>query len=236
MPRANLKEVPKGEELGPGVLPAHQLRSRLQRDRLLRAGEQIFAVHGFTNSHVAQIVAAADCSVGSFYRRFQDKEALFLALQNEMYERSARNLRTFFADPRCDTDSLTSIVFQFVRNGAREKARIRGYFRALFEISLSGKDVWTRMRDLETDTAFRFAALLSRRGVILRDDFHRAVSMAVRMVAGHQISLILHGPGPYKAGDSACIAELTRTLLCAAGVEADEMELKKLSDRTLRLA
>jgi AcrR family transcriptional regulator len=210
------------------------MRSREQRDRLLRAGEQIFAAQGFTSAHVADIAAAADCSVGSFYRRFEDKEALFLALQHDMYERSASNLKAFFANPLCRTESVTTVFFQFVRNGAREKARLKGYFRALFEISLAGKDVWAQMRSLEREAAAGFEGLLADRGIARRTDFINAVSMSVRMIAGHQISLILHGPGPYSAGDGAGASEMTRTLMCAAGLEADEIDLARLAGKPSR--
>ena len=59
-----------------GVLPVNQARSRNARDRLLQAGERGFAKLGYDAAHVSDIAQAANCSVGSFYRRFRDRAAL----------------------------------------------------------------------------------------------------------------------------------------------------------------
>lgn len=212
------------------ILPAHQVRSREQRDRLLKAGERVFAEHGYWDSHVAQIVKEAGCSVGSFYRRFKDKEALFFALQADMYERSKVNIDRFFASPLSRTLSLTRILFHFVDNTAAGMFRIKGYYRALFEISLKGRDVWLRMRDLERRQAEGIKALLAERGIVsLPPDFLEAASLAVRAINGMHISLMLHGPGPYEFGDIEARKALTRILMRALEITPDEDDLAALT-------
>lgn len=211
------------------VLPAHQSRSREQRDRLLKAGERVFASQGFWESHVSEIVKEANCSVGSFYRRFRDKEALFLALQQDMHARSHANIDRFFANPVAEQRSLTSIFFHLIDNTATEAIKIKGYYRALFEISLRGRSVWSRMRELEEYQAAGFEKLLRKKGVKnIRPDFVPAVAFAIRMITGSQISIMLHGPGPYSFNDPDATAQLTRSLMAVAGAPVDEDELAKL--------
>src|ERR1700689_5424070 len=82
-----------------GVLPANQARSRNARDRLLAAGERVFARLGYDAAHVNDIALAAGCSVGSFYRRFRDKEAFFKALHHRFTERNLENSARFFSMP-----------------------------------------------------------------------------------------------------------------------------------------
>lgn len=214
------------------VLPAHQSRSREQRDRLLKAGERVFASRGFWESHVSEIVKEANCSVGSFYCRFRDKEALFLALQQDMHARSLANIGKFFANPIGEKSSLTSIFFHLIDNTAREAIKIKGYYRALFEISLRGRNVWSLMRELEEYQAVCFEKLLRKRGAKnLSADFVPNVAFAIRMASGSQVSMMLHGAGPYSFDDPRATAQLTRSLMAVAAMPIDESELERLSAR-----
>ena len=87
-------------------------------DRLLKAGERVFAESGFWQAHVADIAKRAGCSVGSFYRRFQDKEAFFFALQADMAAHAEANIAKFFADPACRTEPLIAVFHRLARNSA----------------------------------------------------------------------------------------------------------------------
>lgn len=201
------------------ALPAYQARSREQRDRLLKAGERAFAEHGFWQAHVADIANRAGCSVGSFYRRFQDKEALFFALQAYMAERSEENITTFFRDPACMTDPLDVMFVRLVGNSKRSMGRIEGYFRALFELSLRGQDVWPSMRRLEVIEAEQLMALLEARGIPMEPGFNERAQLAVRMMHGQIITQLLHGPGPFELDDPRLAEELGRLVLRYLGLE-----------------
>ena len=219
----------------PWTLPTHQRRSRRNRDRLLKIGERVFAMHGFADAHVSEIAALAGCSIGSFYRRFRDKEALFMALQDDMYDQAQEHIERFFAHPAGKSASLTLISFKLIETAGQEAARIKGYYRALYEISLRGGKVWGRMRDLERLQAEHLRRLLlERKRARLRPDFVPAVAGAIRMIMGNQLSLILYGPGPFHHNDPAATCEHTRILLSVAGVPVDESELTRLRRRRAR--
>jgi AcrR family transcriptional regulator len=193
--------------------PAYQARSRQQRDRLLKAGERVFAEKGFWQAHVADIAKRAGCSVGSFYRRFQDKEAFFFSLQTDMAAHGEANIERFFSDPACLTDPLPQVFERLVRNTARTMKGIEGYYRALFELSLRGHDVWPPMRRIEAFEAARIIDLLRARGVVLDDPvIQDRAHLAMRMVHGQIISAMLHGPGPYAIDDPRLHRELALNL------------------------
>jgi len=197
---------------GEWARPAYQTRSREQRDRLLKAGERVFAEGGFWQAHVADIARRAGCSVGSFYRRFQDKEAFFFALQTYMAERAEQNIATFFRDPACRTEPMADLLLRLVRNSMRTMSRIEGYFRALFELSLRGHAVWPSMRRLESYEADQLLSLMEARGIPIPPGMQERAHLAIRMMHGQIISQLLHGPGPFDSADPRFTEELALLL------------------------
>ena len=201
--------------------PAYQARSRQQRDRLLKAGERVFAEKGFGQAHVADIARRAGCSVGSFYRRFQDKEAFFLSLQTDMAAHAEHNIARFFDDPACLTDPVFEVFIRLVRNSARTMKGIEGYYRALFELSLRGHAVWPLMRQIEVLEAARIIDLLRRRGVTLDEPgLEGRAHLAVRAMHGHIISIMQHGPGPFELDDPQLHTDLALMVLRLIGAPA----------------
>ena len=56
--------------------PPQQSRSRETLDRILDAAEQVLAEKAFGEATLAEIMDRAGVTVGAFYRRFPDKNAL----------------------------------------------------------------------------------------------------------------------------------------------------------------
>jgi AcrR family transcriptional regulator len=200
--------------------PAYQNRSREQRDRLLKAGERAFAASGFWQTHITDIAKRAGCSVGSFYRRFEDKEAFFLALQSDMAARAEANIAKFFEDPEREAEALDELIIRLARNTARTMRGIEGYYRALFELSLRGQNVWPPMRRVEAIEAEFLVRLLKARGVPVDDKIQKRTHLAIRMMHGQIISAMLHGPGPWAADEPELHEELGLMLIRYLGIEA----------------
>ncbi|MBU1375035.1 MAG: TetR/AcrR family transcriptional regulator [Alphaproteobacteria bacterium] len=199
--------------------PAYQNRSREQRDRLLKAGERAFAASGFWQTHITDIAKRAGCSVGSFYRRFEDKEAFFLALQSDMAARAEANITKFFEDPARDGEGLDELMIRLTRNTARTVRGIEGYYRALFELSLRGQNVWPPMRRVEAIEAEFLVKLFRRRGVAVDDKIQNRAHLAIRMMHGQIISAMLHGPGPWAADEPELHDELGLMLIRYLGID-----------------
>lgn len=203
-----------------GALPAHQSRSREQRDRLLKAGERVFAEKGFWQAHVIDIAQVAECSVGSFYRRFKDKEGLFFALQEYMHAHAHDNIRRFFDDPACETDTYHDIFFRLSANTLRTVRGIAGYYRALYEMSLRGHAVWPKMRELEAYQGARIAQMVAARGDRSpKADLVTAGQFITRTANGQINSVVLYGPGPYGVDDRRLSEELASLYIDYLGLK-----------------
>jgi AcrR family transcriptional regulator len=66
----------------PGVFAARQKRSIRIRDKYLEAGVELLNSMRFSDLRVSDLAKKCGGSVGSFYTRFQDKEAYFRALRS----------------------------------------------------------------------------------------------------------------------------------------------------------
>ena len=173
------------EELD-GVMPASQARSRDARDRLLKAGERVFARMGYDAAHVSDIAEGAGCSVGSFYRRFRDKEAFFAALHHRFTGRYRENTRKFFEMSRWETKSTGFVIETFIANTAEIMNRNQGFFRALLQRTLAGEgeDYWPKMRKAGEQQGKSLAAFLEKRGEAKGRNLDSQATLALRIAEG----------------------------------------------------
>ena len=202
-----------------GVLPVNQARSRNARDRLLQAGERVFAKLGYDAAHVSDIALAANCSVGSFYRRFRDKEAFFKALHHRFTERNIDNVARFFAMPEWQEQPTAVMVRTLIENTAHIMKRNQGFFRALFQRSLAGAgaDYWPSMRAGTGRQGVLLAEFLAARGEGCHENLPEACTFALRSVDGALVHRLLND-GPY-ADEAFVLDSLARMALSYLGVE-----------------
>lgn len=199
---AKLKEVD-------GVIPVAQARSREAQTRLLKAGEKVFAQKGYDDAHVIDIAAAAKCSVGSFYRRFRDKEALFNALHQQFAERGRQNIDRFFSDPKWEKVRAQVVIHQLVENTVRVIEKSPGFFRALFQRSLSSADFryLASLRASDRYAAQRLTALLNSRG-LKRKGLEEACYVGLRTVEAAIMHRVLYDPDGMTPAVSDALAEM----------------------------
>lgn len=177
-----------------GVLPANQARSREAQARLLAAGEQVFAAKGYDQAHVSDIAAAAACSIGSFYRRFRDKEALFRALHVQFAQRIERNMVRFLAMPQWSRAPADEVLRTLVENTARVIERHPGFFRALYQRILAGAaaNYVPALRAADDSAGRRLAAFLRGRGEGGADGLDERCIFGLRTVEAALIQRCLH--------------------------------------------
>lgn len=202
-----------------GVMPVNQERSRIARDRLLLAGEKVFAKLGYDAAHVGDIAQAAGCSVGSFYRRFRDKEAFFKALHHRFTERSLENATRFFEIPQWRDLPTSALLRTLIANTAQIMKRNHGFFRALFQRSLAGAgaDYWPRMRAGTQRQGELLAALLRERGEGAEhaDLVHDCI-FVLRAVDGALVHRMLNDSPPMD--EESAIDALSRMAIAFLGV------------------
>lgn len=148
-----------------GVTPARQARSKIAQERLLETAEAIFAARGWHGAHITEISTAAGYSIGTFYLRFRDKEAVFQALRHRFVGRGRANIDRFFALPRWADESPTMLVQTYIVATARIISKNAGFFRALYQRSLDGEaeSDWVELRAATRKAGTRLAAYLRER-------------------------------------------------------------------------
>lgn len=201
-----------------GVLPVNQARSRDARDRLLQAGERVFAKLGYDAAHVTDIASAAGCSVGSFYRRFRDKDAFFKALHHRFNERNMQNTQRFFSMPQWQHQPSSAIVRALIEGTASVMKRNHGFFRALFQRSLAGAgaDFWPQMRAGTQRQGELLAEFLAVRGEGTSENLAEACIFVLRSVDGALVHRMLND-GPY-VDEAFVIDSLSRMVLSYLGI------------------
>lgn len=70
------------------AVPPKQQRSRETLDRLLDAAEAVIREEGISELTVVKVVKRAHSSVGAFYRRFPDRDALLFSIQERNHARA----------------------------------------------------------------------------------------------------------------------------------------------------
>lgn len=170
-----------------------QSRSRATLARVAEAAEALFGERGYDGTTVGDIVSRAGCSVGAFYARFNDKEALL----RHVHDRQCRLLIErieFVCDlMKAENANLDAAVRQAVRAlfqfGAGRRALTRVF------IQKSGADPEFHMRYAlawaEVRSRLR-PALLARRREIARQDPEAAIDFVLQLMHSAWANDVLH--------------------------------------------
>ena len=97
------------------VRPPQQARSRETLDRILDAAEGLVSEKGFEDTTVAEVVQRAESSVGAFYTRFPDKNALLYALYERYLEQAVATADEALAPERWAGADLAEVLDAVVR-------------------------------------------------------------------------------------------------------------------------
>ena len=199
------------------VRPPRQARSQQTLDRILDAAEQLVSEKGFDDTPVAEIARRADSSVGSFYSRFPDKDALLGAL-NERFLAQAIATADAALDPaqwqETSIEEIAAAVVRFLVEIHREQ---RGLLRAFAQRMRVDPEFQARRERLAQHIATGLSSLLlAHRAEIQHVDAQRAVGFALTMVFGSLEHTILFGElrsGAFAWTDDDLSTELARAFL-----------------------
>ncbi len=119
-----------------------QKRSKQSLERLLNASAQQIATGNFDSVSIAEITRQANCSVGTFYGRFQNKAALFHVVQQRVFEKALAYVDSRIADFISDVSPSPSSQPALPSEGdaagfaidlaVDRYSEYRGIFRAIF--------------------------------------------------------------------------------------------------------
>jgi AcrR family transcriptional regulator len=204
--------------------PPQQARSRATLHRFLEAALELLGERRFEEASVAEIARRARASVGAFYARFPDKDALLSYLNDRLFEEGRAKWDALLAPEVWRGRSVADIVAAVVAEIVRKRRAFRGLLRALSLHARSRPDpsfaehaaglnrhVHARLRDL----------LLERRREIGHRHPERAIAFGLLLVDGATREAILFGEAerlPGRLSDTVLARELTAAWLAYLGV------------------
>ena len=115
-----------------------QKRSQQSLEKLLHASRELISSSSFDEASVQDIVRRADYSVGAFYSRFRNKDALFQVVQVRVLDESKTWLKAKIAEfirqeeKGGDNPSLNECIDFCIRLNLRLYLRNPGIYRAIF--------------------------------------------------------------------------------------------------------
>jgi AcrR family transcriptional regulator len=204
------------------VRPPQQTRSQETLERLLDAAEALIAEKGFEDTPVAEVASRAGSSVGAFYSRFKDKDALFHALYDRWLEQATATAAANLAPERWQGASIPELltaVVSFLVDIYRERG---GLIRAFVVRNHADPAFQARRERLSLYISDRLTALLlERRHEIRHPHPERAARFGVVLLFGTLENVMLFGDFRSRTqslDDETLAVELTLAYLAYLGV------------------
>ncbi len=207
----------------PRFRPPQQTRSQETLDRILDAAESVLARKSFSEATLAEIMQEAGVTVGAFYRRFPDKDALLHLLDERFFEDLRQRAVEVLAPERWHGASIPEIVGEFSRAAVGLYRQRRGLLRSLFLRARVDPVLQKSARQVNGDYIGRLKHLFIARGAeITHPDPERAVELGYMVFVGALRETILFGevwPDPSRVVDGSLDRELARLYLSYLGCE-----------------
>lgn len=112
------------------VRAPQQSRSQKTLERILSSSTSLISVKSYDDLSIAEIASSARISVGGFYSRFENKEALFSRLVERLGQETEDRITAALAADWSKT-SLQQLLFFVVNNNAEIYEKYRGVLTAV---------------------------------------------------------------------------------------------------------
>jgi AcrR family transcriptional regulator len=216
------------------VHPPRQARSQQTLERLLEAAEELLSERGPDGFTVQEVARRAGSSVGSFYSRFPDKEALLRCLFQRFYEQATATIDAALAPGRWEgtpAPDLVGSAMAFLVRTCRDKRQLilALTVRAVKDPALGSYGVRIGQR-----MALRVAELLhARREPLRHPDPDQAIMFLIWLVlSALDARAIGSAHGAEVIPDWQVAEELTRLAVTYLGLEADGGDARSASGPT----
>ena len=171
----------------PRFRPPRQTRSQVTLDRILDSAERVLGEKSFTEATVAEIMGGAGVTVGAFYRRFPDKDALLHHI-DERFFREMQDHGDALLDPsRWRGASVAEILTELAHTAVEVYTARRGVARSLFLRARVDPVIQATSRQMNARFIQGLQALLldpARRGEVGHPDPERAIALGFMMFFG----------------------------------------------------
>lgn len=202
--------------------PPQQSRSQETLDRILDAAEQVLGEKAFGEATLAEIMERAGVTVGAFYRRYPDKNALLRHLDERFFGEMLSRGELLFDEARWPNAPARNIIEEFTTQAVQVYSARRGLLRSLFLRART--DTILQQSALHVNEQFikrLRALLLARRSQIRHPDPERAIELGFMMTIGALRELVVFGetwPAP-PAPTAPLAAEIARMYCGYLGIE-----------------
>jgi len=224
--------------LSRGVRPPRQTRGHESLERLLDAGAAAIAEQGFGALTVGDVVRRARSSVGVFYARFADKEALLRCLHERFCARGLAAFEQAFAPARWEDASAEAIVRALVAGLLAMDRAQPGLVRAFVLAAGSDASYAERAARLGDHMVRRLRELLlARRDELAHPDPAQAIGFAVWLVLAHLDQRAVYGDvatGPSRLSHAARVAAMSEVVLRVLGIPPTPAPVARRPRKTTR--
>ncbi len=140
--------------------PPKTARGASTRERLLRAAATVLAEHGYSGTRIADIVHAAGVSHGNFYRHFQNKDGVFVAVLEPLLDELVEPFVRVLAAGGDELESMVRVNTDFFSTYSRHR-RLFPLLREAEAVNPGFTGMWMDLRSRFTG---RIAAWLETIG------------------------------------------------------------------------
>ena len=208
---------------GLGVRLPRQARSRASFKRIVTAAMDLLAEKGLEGAMVQEVLSRARAGAGTFYARFDSRDALLAYLANRFWEDAREGWETMLAPDRWSAASVGEIVSQFTRMLVLWSRTHGSVLRAflLHAMAHPNPKLLDRMAELDNQVADHLMELIMERGEALgHPEPDRAVRLATLQVFATLRSryIFTWGVGEDGIEDSDLAAELATVFLRYLGL------------------
>jgi AcrR family transcriptional regulator len=187
------------------VAAPRQTRSQVGLVKMLQAGRELLEASGnLDDLSINDIVERAGTSIGAFYRRFDNKDAFFEVVQDQVMAEGVAHVRDMLErEPVWRSGDAGAIADAVVAFYVMVFRRNRGLYHASLLRSSQVKPSWDAAKEANREVLTLLAprlveALLVARGASAADaaelDFD--VRASLQMINGLLVNSILNDPGP----------------------------------------
>jgi AcrR family transcriptional regulator len=191
-------------------------------ERMLHAAEEVFGEKDFGDVTLAEIAARAGYTIGAFYARFTDKDALLRTLEERLYATVEEVLGRRAEAVEEGAMRLTDFLRAAVADAATIYRQRRGTFRALIAVARQDPALRARMDRVNAATIERFTRAVERYpGGIAHPRPRIAAEFALVMIASTLRETILFADGwsvPRSLDDETLVEELSRSVVSYLGL------------------
>ena len=205
------------------VQEPQQVRSQKTMNQILDAAAQILETKTFEELTIAEVVRQAGTSVGAFYGRFKDKDALLQALDERFFQVFEQEIKDLLAPSNWAGKSISHVIEDATRLMVETYSTERGVLRSLnLKARLHGDSRFKKREQRAWEELFPQLqeTLLAHQEEITHPNPSLASRLGFQQMFFTMREILLWEPlrgGPHYETEEL-IAELTRAYLAYLGV------------------